>query len=126
MAYKGPIQLIREFDSERDEIVFQTRENFLFVNKNGGTEKYSLAKLSAIAKKEIPELNLSQTSFQHFLEGKVTFLQKDLPPIIKLLELSIRLRDEVEPHVQAAQKMMEESRERWRGNTRLKSPKGMS
>ena len=122
MAYKGPIQLIREFESERDEIIFHTRENFAYVYKNGGTKDYSIEKLSALAKEKVPELKWGKSTFQHFLEGRLNFSQQSLPPIIKLLELSIKLRDEVEPHVQAARKLIEESKRKWSKISREPSP----
>jgi hypothetical protein len=40
--------------------------------------------------------------------------------ILKLLEFSIRLRDEVEPDIQAAQKLIAESKSRW---ANLNTPK---
>lgn len=106
-----PIQLIQEFESERDEIIFQTRENFLYVNRNGGTQEYSIEKLALISKAIIPELKWGKTTFQHFLEGKVNFAQQNLPPLVRLLELSIKLRGEIEPHIQKAQQMIKTSKQ---------------
>ena len=120
MTYQGPIQLVKEFESERDEIIFQMRENFLFVYKNGGAEKYTLEKLAKLIKDTVPEIRTEKREMKNFLEDKAHFPRLDMSKILKLLELSIKLRDEVEPHVQAAQKLIAESRSRW---ANLNTPK---
>jgi hypothetical protein len=126
MLFKGPIELIKEFESERDEIIFQMRENFLFVYRNGGSEKYTLEKLARLIKDAVPEIRTEKRELKNFLEDKAHFPRLDMSKILKLLELSIRLRDEVEPHVQAAQKLIAESKSRWANLNTPKSPDGMA
>lgn len=126
MTYQSPIQLVKEFESERDEIIFQMRENFLFVYKNGGAEKYTLEKLSKLIKYTVPEIRTEKREMKNFLEDKAHFPRLDMSKILKLLELSIRLRDEVEPHVQAAQKLISESKLRWANLNTPKSPDGIA
>jgi hypothetical protein len=78
MTYQGPIQLVKEFESERDEIIFQMRENFLFVYKNGGAEKYTLEKLAKLIKDTVPEIRTEKREMKNFLEDKAHFPRLDM------------------------------------------------
>lgn len=122
MHFKGPIELIKEFESERDEIIFQMRENFLFVYRNGGAEKYTHEKLARFIKDTIPEIRTEKKGVKNFLEDKGHFSRLDMSKILKLLELSIKLRDEVEPYVKTAEKLIAESKSRWANLNTPKSP----
>lgn len=113
MNDQAPITIAEEFNSDRDRIISKIRENFIFVYQNGGSEKYTYEKLADLIKGVIPESKISKKEVKSFLDGDIHFPRMDIEKVVALLELSIRLRDEVEPHVQKAKRLIEESRTSW-------------
>lgn len=113
MSNQTPINLVKEFESDRDRIIFEIRENFIFVYKNGGSEKYTFEKLAERIKEVIPESKISKKEVKDFLDGATHFPRMDIEKVLTLLKLSINLRQDVELHVQEAKRLIEESRAKW-------------
>lgn len=110
MDDQDPITITEEFNSDRDRIISEIRANFIFVYQNGGSEKYTYEKLAYLIKEVISESKISKKEVKSFLDGDIHFPRMDIEKVIALLELSIRLRKEVEPHIQKAKKLIKESR----------------
>jgi len=113
MNDQAPITIAEEFNSDRGRIISKIRENFIFVYQNGGSEKYTYEKLADLIKGVISESKISKKEVKSFLDSDIHFPRMDIEKVVALLELSIRLRDEVEPHIQKAKKLIKESRTSW-------------
>lgn len=115
----GPVTLAREFESEREYILYVTRQNFRFVNNNGSAAEFAYEKMAAKIRAELPTLKWDKSYLRRFAvieKGEKDYfnpIHMTMEDVVKLLQVSIAMRDKVEPQVRRAMAIIREAEERW-------------